>query len=963
MKKLLFLLLITATISAQEIIQNGNSFYLSNRLIVKLKDNLPPNFNIQEIFSYDKNKANKTSIVSINKLFQDDQQLLSKGKNVLSNIYSLELTASDDIITIAKKFSANKNIEYAEPRYIHKLAYQPSDSLFINGSQNYLSRIFAEDAWNITKGDSSVLIAIIDTGVDWEHPDLTANILKDNNGKVIGKDFGGTNGIADDDPKEDIDLNNTLAFHGSHVAGIASAVTDNEIGVASIGYNCTILPVKVSRNDRRDDRGYPYVYYGYEGIKYAADMGARIINCSWGGYSFSRYEQDIINYAASKGAVVVAAAGNNNLSDTFYPAGYKNVLAVGWLSYFSDQKDPNGNYGKELDVMAPGTFIISTWQRIPDSPTMYRSISGSSMSSPVVAGLAGLVAARFPNYSPDQIIQRIRATADDIFSTNEDSLKYLLGKGRINAFKAVSETNVVAVRGETIKFIEQGNNNGIFETNESVEVVISIKNYFGQIDNLRITAETDDPYVNLSILTNNNFSLEASREYPDLYYFRFDILPNAPMNHTINFLIRYQSIGYEDYQWITARVNPTYDNHNNNKITMTVTSKGTLAFNDFPNNLEGEGFKYNNNDNVMFEGAFMYGTGKNSIMDAARSGQSQSFDFLSLQQYKVVAPGKIADQEGFTMFNDSEAKAASLGITTEMYSYSFQSPPDDNYVIIKTRLRNETAQDISNLYAGYFVDWDIPFSDSNDDTTGYDRTNNFAFAFDKGLVDDPNYYGSALLSDLNFSYYPLLTDGSTGEIIMINGFEDAERYTALSSGIKFSGGVGGDVSYVIGGGPFSISSKSYKDVAFVFAGAESMENLKNAILQSRKKYNETITDFIEDVEIPAEFALFQNYPNPFNPETTISYVIPNNLSAGKAGVMDLKDFSSTSSSRNDKIHVTLKVYDLLGKEIATLVDEMKRPGKYNSKFSTLNSQLSTGVYFYRLSAGNYNSVKKMILMK
>jgi hypothetical protein len=132
--------------------------------------------------------------------------------------------------------------------------------------------------------------------------------------------------------------------------------------------------------------------------------------------------------------------------------------------------------------------------------------------------------------------------------------------------------------------------------------------------------------------------------------------------------------------------------------------------------------------------------------------------------------------------------------------------------------------------------------------------------------------------------------------------------------------------------------------------------LKNTVLQSRKKYNEIITGINDYEKIPTEFALFQNYPNPFNPETTISYAIPNSA-------RNLNDFSSTSSPRNDNIYVTLKVYDLLGKEIATLVDEMKRPGKYNSKFSILNSQLSTGVYFYRLSAGNYHSVKKMILMK
>jgi hypothetical protein len=113
---------------------------------------------------------------------------------------------------------------------------------------------------------------------------------------------------------------------------------------------------------------------------------------------------------------------------------------------------------------------------------------------------------------------------------------------------------------------------------------------------------------------------------------------------------------------------------------------------------------------------------------------------------------------------------------------------------------------------------------------------------------------------------------------------------------------------------------------------------------------------IEKIDLlPAEFQLHQNYPNPFNPETTISYVIPS--------LGNLKDFSSNTSTRNDNIHVTLKVYDVLGREIATLVDEVKQPGVYNSKFSILNSQLSSSVYFYRLQAGDFTSVKKMMLIK
>lgn len=160
------------------------------------------------------------------------------------------------------------DILWAEPKYVRRICYSPSDSIFSTGQQDDLIQMDATHALDFTTGDKKIIIAIVDVGVDWQHPDLVANIYKQNGSLIPGSDLGGLNGTPDDDPSEDI--NPAGHYHGTFIAGIAGAVTDNEIGIVSIGFNCSILPVKVSDDDSRLN-GEALVIHGFEGIKWAAD--------------------------------------------------------------------------------------------------------------------------------------------------------------------------------------------------------------------------------------------------------------------------------------------------------------------------------------------------------------------------------------------------------------------------------------------------------------------------------------------------------------------------------------------------------------------------------------------------------------------------------------------------------------------------------------------------------------------
>ena len=302
-----------------------------------------------------------------------------------------------------RTYAADPRIMYAEPDYVAEVVAAPNDPYF--SSQWGLGKVEAAVAWDTTTGSAGVVIAILDTGVDINHPDLKDKIVKNVN-------FTGSSTYSD------------IQGHGTHVAGIAAASTNNGIGVAGLGYDASIMNVKVLGDD-----GSGYYSWVTSGIIWAADNGAQVINMSLGGTSSSRALEDAINYAWSKGVVVVAAAGNYGSSSPFYPAYYANCMAVA-ATDANDSKASWSNYGSWVDVAAPGVNIYSTLRG-----SSYGYKSGTSMASPFVAGLAALVFTTEGDASSngllnDDVRARIESTCDDIGLSG-------IGAGRINAARAV----------------------------------------------------------------------------------------------------------------------------------------------------------------------------------------------------------------------------------------------------------------------------------------------------------------------------------------------------------------------------------------------------------------------------------------------------------------------------------------------------------------------------------------------
>jgi thermitase len=273
--------------------------------------------------------------------------------------------------------------------------------------------VSAPAAWGVTPGDPSIVIAIVDTGIDSSHPDLASKVVGEYS--VIGK--SARDGFG----------------HGTHVAGIAAAATNNDIGIAGMCPNCSILSVKVL-----DDNGSGYLSDVASGITYAAAHGARVINLSLGGSTVSQTMRSALAYAVANNALPVCAAGNANSSTAPEPAYWYDCLSV----IATDQNGARAsfsNYGVVDDVAAPGVAILSTMPTYGVTLNSYGylnnydALSGTSMATPAVAGIAGLVLSRNPNLSPAQVRGIIEAAAGDGASWTPD-----LGFGVVNAANAVS---------------------------------------------------------------------------------------------------------------------------------------------------------------------------------------------------------------------------------------------------------------------------------------------------------------------------------------------------------------------------------------------------------------------------------------------------------------------------------------------------------------------------------------------
>ncbi len=500
-----------------------------------------------------------------------------------SKVYRFYFERSSRLAAAAREFKALPEVQQVtkEPKIKIEVAVDPA---FPNDPylkrQYYLNKIMAPYVWSllskVEEPQHDILIGIVDTGIDYLHPEM-ADVLYinpgedlDGDGKMTAADSNGIdddgNGFIDDvrgwdfsaaeepypgdnDIRPPSSGNQDILSHGTHVAGIAGAMANNEQGISGIARKYKIIGTKHSRDT---DYTHGYLFNAYDGILYCAKMGAVVINCSWGSTYYSEFSQTLVNMVRDKyGSIIVAAAGNDNSNNDqtpHYPSDLQGVIAVAALAQ-NDQRAFFSNYGRVIDISAPGVGLFSTIHFYRGG---YATFSGTSMASPVVAGTIALVKYFFPNLSPFELEQKVLNAADPIDQLNP-AFAGLLGSGRVNAYNAIAPDFVPAIQvmNDTIQIDDLNQNNQI-DPGETVKIGLQLANKLGwrSAFNLKITARTNDSLI-YRIDSTGTLDFVGDGEQPWTAPDEFVLLvdPNHPYGQVdVSFLISGETENGQSFQ-------------------------------------------------------------------------------------------------------------------------------------------------------------------------------------------------------------------------------------------------------------------------------------------------------------------------------------------------------------------------------------------------------------------------------
>lgn len=352
----------------------------------------------------------------------------------MRQFYRLHFRAAEKTSALIEALQELPFVEFAEQVPLYKKLLTPND---LHPNQWNLKKVEAEGAWDFTIGSPDIWVAMVDDAVLTTHEDLAANIWRNDNeienngidddGNGYVDDVMGWDAANNDNNPNPPNTGDDSFSHGTHCAGILSADTDNGVEIAAMGFNLTIIPVKIADENTAQLTG------AMEGVEYAIAAGAHVISMSWGGGPASQTDQDVFDVAHARRITLVAAAGNSDTDTPMFPASYDHVISVG-ASDPNDLKAGFSNYGSTIDVMAPGVQIYSSTAVTENS---YDSWDGTSMACPLVSGLAGLMLSLDPSLHPDSIEACLKRTADNIDALNP-TYAGQLGAGRVNAFEVMS---------------------------------------------------------------------------------------------------------------------------------------------------------------------------------------------------------------------------------------------------------------------------------------------------------------------------------------------------------------------------------------------------------------------------------------------------------------------------------------------------------------------------------------------
>ncbi len=741
-------------------------------------------------------------------------------------------------------------VDLAEPVYVYHSFSTPNDPYL--SRQYYLSMINAIQAWDITTGDSTLVIGIPDSGVDIDHPDLVDNLFinkndpvngidDDHNGYIDdwrGWDFAGASASNPNDEDNDPSIPKGGDFtHGTGVGGIIGSRGNNSIGVAGLAWKCKLLFTKHFADDQPDTSS-SYAVSPFEGVLYCAMMGASVINCSWGGPYPNQIYQDYIDVITQDmGVLIVASAGNSGNEVAEYPASYNHVLSVGSVeknylkSYYS-------SYGPNVDLVAPGTGI---W--VDQYNDIYASNSGTSYSAPMVSGAAVLVKSKYPSFTGNQIGELLRVTANDtIYTTNSSAYKNKLGTGLLDIKKALT-SRPPGIRLLNFKLANSQGHEP--KPGESAQLTADFINYlWPSSGGLEVRLSTSSSLVTITKNTSQlgiiNMGQTATNSGDP---FTLTLNNTIPDNTQINFLFEFTDGQYHDYQYASILLNPTFLNIEENKISTSVAENGRIAYQDTAQQ-EGLGLAYDGNK-ILFEMGLMLGTSDSSISDCVRSvNYNYDNDFTAEQRISEISPGNYSQSEIYGNFNDTKAGKSSSHVLVSYRTMVWKGDPDNNYFIIQYDIKNNGSSALKNFYGGLYADWDISNMGGND-RANWDSLYRVGYIY--SLDTARPFYGGIQVLTGNPNYYAIENDNTLPGNAwgVYDGFTDAEKFQSLSSGLKkitagYELGSGTDVSHTVASGPYTVKPGDSVILAFAIHAAKDLPELLASAAAADTMYNYTL---------------------------------------------------------------------------------------------------------------------------
>lgn len=852
----------------------------------------------------------------------------TKGNNNdaidLSNIYEV---IPNPNISINKQLAQLKNIEaivYAELKVENKLVFDPNDSL--RGQQYYLNAIKAFQAWDINQGDTSIIIGMVDTGTDLDHPDLVNNQVINYSDPINGIDDDNDGYIDNYYGWNTASNNNDVSFywgvqassHGTNVAGIACAEVNNSFGIAGVAYKTRFLTIK-------NQLPSGFLNNSYEGIVYAADHGADIINCSWGSSSYSLYAQDVINYATfNKGSLVVAATGNNGHENKFYPAAYENVLSVG-STLEGDTVKATSNFGTWVKIMAPGDNILTC-----NVIGGFGTNGGTSMAAPIVSACAAVVKSHFPNYNTQQIAQQLITTADNIDNLAPSNYAGKLGSGRVNLLRALTETNSPG-----IELVNYRLNSDLLGIGDTIKLSGDFVNYLNP-SSPNAKARISISNGSFSVLKNeiqlgviNTMDTLKSDAIP----FLIQISGNTDFNSKIEIELTIEDGNYSAKQIIELVVNKDYITLTENELTATYSSAGAIGFSGSSNEL-GEGISFQGGTTLLYEGSFAVGNADIYLLDKFRDNNNgTNNDFKVVSRIQKITPEK-ANVELKATFNDANFSNPQ-GLEIIQWNYLFRSGNGANSIIYVYSLRNNGFIELRNLYAGLFMDWDISTASKNKIFFDSTRSMGVSYATDTSL-----YCGiTKLTNSLTTRHYAIDNiPGSDGIIDAFDGLTNQEKIDALSNRRDSAGNgsiEGNDIIDVISAGPFNLKIDSSISIAFAITISDSLTKLRNESDSVKLIFERLALGIVDHQNSISSKESVSLYPNPTQNNLNLRFYL------AKAEL------------------INLQVFDIKGHLVFNLNSKLYSKGINELEINTRN--LKSGLYLIRLFGNNLNIETKFIV--